>query len=77
MKKLVISVFTALLLASAAGAQNVLLTNTFGGNSDNVGTSDFLTSLGTIRSGLRVFFNDKDGFNGFNIPFSWQYKISK
>ncbi|EID85830.1 hypothetical protein MSI_06490 [Treponema sp. JC4] len=38
---------------------------------------DYYTSLGTIRSGLRVFFNDKDGFNGFNIPFSWQYKISK
>ena len=38
---------------------------------------DYYTSLGTIRSGVRVFFNDKDGFNGFNIPFSWQYKISK
>ena len=34
MKKSIISVFTALLLASAAGAQNVSLTNTFGGTSD-------------------------------------------
>ena len=37
-------VFFGLVLGAVAGlaAQSVSLTNTFGGNSDNVGTSDFL-----------------------------------
>lgn len=34
---------------------------------------DYKTNVGTFRSGLRVFFDD--GYEGFNIPFSWQYKI--
>ncbi len=37
---------------------------------------DFNTSVGTFRSGVRLFFDDSDGYKGFNIPFSWQYKIA-
>ena len=37
---------------------------------------DYKTSYGTFRSGVRVYFNDTDGYNGFNIPFSWQYKLA-
>ena len=38
---------------------------------------DFNTSVGTFTTGARVYFDDKDGYKGFHIPFSWQYKISK
>lgn len=38
---------------------------------------DFKTKYGTIRSGARIFFDDKEGYKGFNIPLSWQYAISK
>ena len=37
---------------------------------------DYKTNVGTFRAGVRAFFNKDDGFNGFNIPFSWQYKIA-
>lgn len=37
---------------------------------------DYKTSAGTFRSGVRVYFDDTDGYKGFNIPFSWQYKIA-
>ncbi len=37
---------------------------------------DYKSSVGTFRSGVRVFFDDKDGYKGFNIPISWQYKIA-
>ena len=37
---------------------------------------DYKSSYGTFRSGVRVFFDDKDGYKGFNIPISWQYKIA-
>ena len=38
---------------------------------------DYKTEYGTFRSGIRVFFDDATGYKGFNIPFSWQYKIAK
>ena len=38
---------------------------------------DFNTSVGTFTTGARVYFDDKDGYKGFHIPFSWQYRISK
>ena len=34
---------------------------------------DYKTVVGTFRSGVRVRFDD--GYKGFNIPFSWQYKV--
>ena len=34
---------------------------------------DYKTNVGTFRSGVRVLFDN--GYDGFNIPFSWQYKI--
>ena len=37
---------------------------------------DYKTKFGTFRSGVRFTFNDTDGYAGFNIPFSWQYKIA-
>ena len=42
MKKIIAVGVTALLMVCTAGAQSISLTNTFGGNQDNVGTSDFL-----------------------------------
>ena len=37
---------------------------------------DYKTKFGTFRSGARIFFDSDDGYKGFNIPFSWQYKIA-
>ena len=37
---------------------------------------DYKTGVGTFRTGVRLYFNDSDGYNGFSIPFSWQYKIA-
>lgn len=37
---------------------------------------DVKTKIGTFRSGARVLFDSDDGYKGFNIPFSWQYKIA-
>jgi len=32
--------------------------------------------VGTFNVGARIFFNAEDGFNGFNIPFTWKYKFT-
>ena len=37
---------------------------------------DYKTSAGTFRSGIRLSLDDDKGYKGFNIPFSWQYKIA-
>ena len=42
MKKIILSTVAAILATSFVSAQSVSLTNTFGGNEDNNGTSDFL-----------------------------------
>lgn len=38
---------------------------------------DYKTKAGTIRSGVKVYFTEKDGYQGFDIPLSWKYNLSK
>ena len=34
-----------------------------------------LTSFGEFRFGAKIFSDDKNGYKGFSIPFSWKYKL--